>query len=160
MCLIVLFYNYKTPTQIFLDFVKTGNTDYMQIKGLVNKVLCKFYDDENEIQSFHRNFEKELSNQEKKPSESSFCQVIKDSVCSKKTRYSTLAAIFLPVLNQCTGQVFLDNYSTIVFDKILYEGAGFDVNFYCSFVSLFGGCFCIFTIECFGRKTIFIGGAL
>lgn len=159
-CLIIIFYNHKTPAQYFLDLVRTGSTDYNQIKDSVNKVLHKFYSDSDEIRSFHENFKIELLNQEKKPNPSSICQVIKDNVCSKATRYSTLAGIFFTMFNQCDGQVFLDNYSTIVYDKILYEGAGFDVNFYCSLVVLLANFTCIVTIEFLGRKTIFLFGAL
>ena len=87
-------------------------------------------------------------------------KVIKHAFFKKSTRYSTLAAIALPMLAQFSGQVFLDNYSTLVYDRIFFKGAGSEINFYDGVVSLFAVFSCMFLIDRLGRKAIFLAGGL
>jgi len=64
------------------------------------------------------------------------------------------------MLAQFSGQVFLDNYSTLVFDRIFYKGAGFIINFYDGVVVLFSVTACMLLIDRLGRKAIFLSGGL
>jgi len=151
-----MFYNHKTPAQYLLDLKRNKGSDYNKVEALTEKVLLKYYDKLEDVKAYHKASRKELLNEEQSVSIS---QDIKDNICSKATRYSTLAAVFLPMLAQFSGQTFLGNYSTLVFDRIFYKGFGFEVNFYNGIVVLFGAIVCIFLLDCWGRKFLFLFGA-
>jgi len=87
-------------------------------------------------------------------------KVIKDGFFTRSTRYSTLAAMALTMLSQLGGQVFLDNYSTLVFNRMFFPGVGQEINFYDGIVILSATFLCMFTLDSLGRKTIFLAGGL
>ena len=156
MIVIVVFYNHKTPTQYILDLKKNNGKDYTKIEGAIDKVLLRYYDNLEDVKAYHKNSSNELLKEDQCVG---MVQDIKESICSRATRYSTLAAIFLPMINQFSGQAFLDCYSVLVFDRIFYKGYGFEINFYNGFVVLFGAIVCVFLLNFWGRKFTFLLGA-
>lgn len=54
------------------------------------------------------------------------------------------------------GQAYSDAYTTRIFDKLVYDGFGYELTFYSGFAALAGGIAIIFCINRMGRATIIV----
>jgi len=86
--------------------------------------------------------------------------LLKVNCFSKKTRWSFLAVMAFNTYAPFIGQVYSDNYTTSIFDKLVYDGFGFTYTFYSGFACVAGGLFAVIFVEKIGRKNIIIAGFL
>ncbi len=54
------------------------------------------------------------------------------------------------------GAAFTDSFTTVIFDRLVYEGFGFEVTFYSGFASLLGSTAILFFANRLGRRTIIV----
>ena len=86
--------------------------------------------------------------------EKSFGDMVYQNCIARKSRWSFLANMFFNCYSPFCGQAYNDNYSTSIFDQLVYNGFGYKLTFYAGFAT-FGGClFAVLFIEKFGRKAI------
>ena len=139
-CLVILIlFNHETPRQIVIN---CENID----EGLqkAEKVMMLYYDNYYEIEyakevltqlESKRRFKESLK--ENQP----FCYetrvLFSEGFMNRKTMYSTLATITFIVFPTISGQVFSDNYTIQVFDKLKEPKLGDNANFCSGFVVLF-----------------------
>lgn len=137
--IIFCFFNHDTPRQLVMSNENIHN-------GIIEaeKVMKLYYDNCYEIELAKEVHMKLILNRRAQENleEKKWCchetlALFKDGFMNRKTMYSTMAVFSFDIFPQVAGQVFTDNYTKEVFEKLNMPHTGAEVNFYCGFAVLF-----------------------
>ena len=139
-CLVILiFFNHETPRQIVIN---SENIDEGVKKA--EKVMMLYYDNWYEIgfaKEVLTQLESERRSKQSLKENQPFCYetrvLFSAGFMNRKTMYSTLAIMTFVVFPNISGQVFSDNYTVQVFDRLKDPKLGDNANFYSGFAVLF-----------------------
>lgn len=91
-----------------------------------------------------------------KKTEKGLQDLIYTNLIDKNQRYAALACIMFNVYPPFAGQAYSDSYTTRIFDKLVYDGFGYEVTFYSGFAAQVGGILMILCVNRIGRRPIII----
>lgn len=105
-----------------------------------------------------RNFVIESIENSEKSVEKNICDLVYLNCISAKARWSCIAVIAFNSIGPFMGQTFNEVYTTPIFDKLQYDGFGYQLTFYSGFAVVFGGLMAVLLIEKMGRQTMIVWG--
>lgn len=110
-----------------------------------NNILKKFHKYKEELYNEMGYLDKMANELENKSTEKSAWELIYNNCINKKTRWSFLAIMAYNFWPPLAGLTYADNYMSIIFDKLNYDGFGYKLTFYSGFFCVAGSiCTCIF----------------
>ena len=125
-----------------------------------DKILTKFYKYNDELQNEKDYLDKIAAELENKSTEKSLKELVYNNCISKKTRWSFFAMMAYNFWPTVSGMAYADNYMSVIFDKLVYDGFGYKLTFYSGFFCIAGSVCCVFMIERVNRLTILCGSQL
>ena len=143
--------HYQVKSEETEDFVKKENQlskrDYL---------LNIFYKKNSEIMLEKDRLQTITNELNHKKTEKSLKDLIYKNLINPEQRYAALACILFNFYPPFAGQAYSDVYTTRIFDKLVYDGFGYELTFYSGFAALAGGISIIFCINHVGRVPIIV----
>jgi hypothetical protein len=116
-------------------------------------LLENFNKNQNDIVFEKKQLEEAVSDPSKAV-EKGFIDMIRQNCLAADKRWSFIAVVFFNGYSSWVGQVYLENYTSEIYGKLVDDKFGYMLTFYSGFAVIASGLCAVLFIEQLGRKTI------